>query len=105
MAVSPLCKIFPREVLDSLAHTLHYESFLTQTSNNALCYFLQHMRGPDLLKRCLAFFFHFQGLAFLPSFAAWLQDISDEGDGNSLTSLAMELKKIMKGMWLFINHI
>ena len=56
MAVSPLCKIFPREVLDSLAHTLHYESFLTQTSNNALCYFLQHMRGPDLLKRCLAFF-------------------------------------------------
>jgi len=40
----------------------------------------------------------------LPSFAAWLQDISDEGDGNSLTSLAMELKKIMKGVWLFIDH-
>lgn len=39
-----------------------------------------------------------QGLAFLPSFAAWLQDISDEGDGNSLTSLAMELKKIMKAL-------
>ena len=34
MAVSPLCKIFAREVLDSLPHTLHYESFLSQTSNN-----------------------------------------------------------------------
>ena len=36
MVVSPLCKIFAREVLDSLPHTLHCESFLSQTSNNAL---------------------------------------------------------------------
>ena len=54
-------KIFAREVLDSLPHTLHYESFLTQTSNNALCYFLHNMQRPDLLKRYLAIFFHSLG--------------------------------------------
>lgn len=44
MAVSPLCKIFAREVLDSLLHTLHYESFLSHTCNNALWHFSHHMK-------------------------------------------------------------
>ena len=69
-AESPLSKIFAREVLDSLPHTVHYESFLPQTSNNTLWYFSHHIKRPDLLKRCFAIFFPSLGpriLAFLCS--------------------------------------
>ncbi|XP_068679473.1 ubiquitin carboxyl-terminal hydrolase 30-like isoform X1 [Montipora foliosa] len=40
-----------------------------------------------------------QGMAFLPSFISWLQDFSaDYGDDKPLTTLAMELKKILKAL-------
>ncbi|KAJ7333791.1 Ubiquitin carboxyl-terminal hydrolase 30 [Desmophyllum pertusum] len=39
-----------------------------------------------------------QGIAFLPSFVAWLQDFAAEGDGKSLSSLAMELKTLVKAL-------
>ncbi|KAL9980983.1 hypothetical protein ACROYT_G009632 [Oculina patagonica] len=39
-----------------------------------------------------------QGIAFLPSFVAWLQDFSADEDGKPLSSLAMELKTLVKAL-------
>lgn len=62
-----------------------------------------------LTKECLSVkianyvsIFVLQGIAFLPSFVAWLQDFAAEGDGKSLSSLAMELKTLVKGLYMLV---
>lgn len=44
------------------------------------------------------FYIFFQGIAFLPSFATWLHDFCDEGDGKAIATLALELKNLLKGL-------
>lgn len=45
----------------------------------------------------------FQGMAFLPSFISWLQDFSvHDGEDKPLAILAIELKKLLKGLHVLL---
>ena len=46
--------------------------------------------------------FYLKGIAFLPSFVAWLEDFSVDDDGKTFSSLGKELRTLVTGLYSFL---
>lgn len=46
--------------------------------------------------------FFLKGIAFLPSFVAWLEDFSVDDDGKTFSSLGKKLRTLVTGLYSFL---